>query len=199
MRLRRALTMTALVLAAQAAAAGVYTFQPDPPDLYDLGHDEAYLWGIGMTVPEGEAISSASLFFDNIRDWTGPPNDLHVTLIDSAGLGVVVFLDDGNPTNYFARWGELLVHYEDLPTEGQEITYEFSASDLDTLNDYVEDGNFGLGFDPDCHFWTCGVTLTLETEPQGSPHEDPSIPEPPAGPVLLGAVGIIIARRRRRA
>ncbi len=50
-------------------------------------------------------------------------------------------------------------------------TYNFSASNLSTLTSYIADGHnggsgfadFGIGFDPDCHFYNDGITLNITT------------------------------------
>ena len=79
----------------------------------------------------------------------------------------------------------MLVHYEDLPAQPQDITYNFSADDLTTLNDYVADGRAGLGFDPDCHFYNSGVSLNLTVVPE------------PASLALLGIGALALIRHKR--
>jgi len=83
-----------------------------------------------------------------------------------------------------------------------DITYNFDANELNTLAAYLGtantwgrktyDSTFGLGFDPDCHFYNDGVTLTIETATK-------PIPEP--GTMLLFGSGLAglagVARRRR--
>jgi len=195
MRVARAMTVLCVVLAGSVALADVYQLQPSPADLYDLSHDRAYRWGIDLNIPEADVVTSASLFFNNIRNYNWGDNDLYVTLIDNASVGVSTYYDGQYWSNYFASWGVELVHYHNLPATAQDISYNLDAAELDTLNTYLGNDNFGLGFDPDCHFYNCGVTLTLVTEP-----EDPgvSIPEPAAGSILLGALGMLIARRKRQ-
>lgn len=69
------------------------------------------------------------------------------------------------------------------------MVYDFSGSDLALLNSYVTSGDeFGLGFDPDCHYVNSGVKLTLTTVPE-------------AGALLLfstGLIGLVGYRRVRR-
>lgn len=196
MKTGHVIVVASLVLMAQVAAAGLYTFEPTPPDLGDLDHYKAYEWGIEPNIPEDEVITAASLLFRSIRNWDNNDNDLYVTLLDSANVGVSIYTDNQGGGDYFASLGPELVHYEDLPNTSQDLLYDFDEAELDTLNDYVADNNFGLGIDPDCHYWNCGIKLTLETEQ--APPPPPPIPEPLAGSLLLGGIGMIVARRKRR-
>ena len=110
--------------------------------------------------------------------WTGAP------------LGVSHVWDSQSGGDYFEAYfiglHSLLVAYEDLPDTPQDLVYEFTADDLVSLNQYLSDtdSRFGLGFDPDCHFYNNGVELTLVT------------PEPGALAVL-GTGALLVLRRRR--
>jgi len=143
--------------------AATYTFQPTPADLYDLDHYRYYTWGIDWDIPAGEIIVSASLFFDDIRNWNKKSNDLWVHLLDSANTGVTECGDGEGGGDNFSGQGILLHHWQNLPASAQDITYDFDPFEIATLNTYVTDGNFGLGFDPDCHYYNNGITLNIET------------------------------------
>lgn len=188
------LIAVSLVLTVQMAFADTYELVPPDHDMYDLDHYWAYEWGFSIDLPEDEVVVGASLFFDNIRNWDDRSNDLWVTLLDSDFEGIHQTYDNQGGGDYFAGAGLLLNHWEDLPSAAQDITYDFDAAEIAQLNLNIADNLAGLGFDPDCHFYNDGVKLTIETDRQGG--EDP-IPEPLAGSILLGGLGMLAVRRRR--
>lgn len=186
--------MLIAVISSLPAFGAQYVIQPSPPDLWDLDHHKAYEWGIDLFLADDEVVISASLFFDDIRNWDNASNDLYLTLIDDSTPGVTVYSDNQNPSDYFAGWGTSLEHYEDqFNTTPQDITYNFSPPELGDLNDFLANDNFGIGFDPDCHFYNCGITLTLETV---------HVPEPSTYVLLASgltaALGAGVIRRRRK-
>ena len=76
-----------------------------------------------------------------------------------------------------------------LPAWPQDLTYTFTAEEVETFNTYLRNGdNVALGFDPDCHFYNNGVSLALCYS---------VVPEPACAVVIvLGAVASILRRRR---
>jgi len=171
-----------LVLAMVGMAdAGIYEFQPSPADLYDLDHYNSYTWGIDFTVPSGERIVEARLKFNNIYDWTVEEDDhLYIHLLDNPQSGVWVHYDGQGGGDQFSGQGVLVDDWSD-PIGGSagaaDLTYVFStlpgsqngATLLDDLRAYAmttetSKANFGFGIDPDCHYYNCGITLTIETE-----------------------------------
>ena len=167
-----------------ASMAGATTYDFSAGSLGDLKHGYYYTWGLNWSVPEGETIVGASLFFDDIRNNDGSSNDLYVHLLDNVNLGVDRGYDGysaGSYSDRFAGQGILLEHYEDLTDwPPQDITYSFSDTDLSTLMAYAADGNFGFGIDPDCIFYQNGVSFSIETAATPIP-----------APILLLGTGLI--------
>lgn len=177
--------------------ADIYTLQPPPlpnHDLWDLDHNNYYAWKITpseLNLSSDEIIVGASLFFDNIANWDSQPNSLYISLLSGEDLSFAgeVFTGVDNSSsgdNVLADFvGLSLVTFENLPNWPQDLTYNFIAGDIAILNVFAEDGVFGIGFDPDCHFWNDGIALTIETIPE------------PATCLLLG-LGALLAKRRKR-
>jgi hypothetical protein len=189
-----------ILLITGIAQAGTHSFQPSPPDLYDLDHWKYYTWGIDWNIPPGEFIQSASLSIDNINDWKVETGDiLYIHLLDNPALGVTEFTDYQGGGDNFAGQGILLTTFTDddgYPNPSEDWTYDFTASqinDLTSLNDLTDyinnDGRFGLGMDPDCHYFNDGITLTIST----------CIPEPSTALFGLMTPRLFLLRKRRKA
>ena len=175
--------------------ATTYSFAPPDADLKDLDHSWADLWGIEFDLKANEKVVSATLFFDNIRNWRIEPNDLYVSLLEDAQLGYSRELDTNLFPNHWEYHDHFLLeleHYVDLSNIAQDLIYNFSNDELAQLNLAIGDGFFGLGFDADCHFYNDGIYLTIETV-------ETEMPEP--GSIILFFLGIIglsqINRKRR--
>lgn len=176
--------------------------------LNNLPHDRYYTWGKTWTIPSGEYVTSASVTFYYIYNSAPEENDrLWLHLLESAPSGTYWGTDNQEYGSWFdsgAYSGEqiLLDEFADLPQsypERANVTYEFDANDLATLNSYFADGNFGLGFDPDCHYMNSGIKMRIETGLRPEPPAPP-IPEPSTFALLgLGLAGALVAYRRRQA
>jgi len=183
-----------------ASARADFVFRPDDADLADLDHGYVYLWKIDLAGgwAPGETLTGAELFIDNINNtdrWTS--NNLYIHLGDDDPINqayaagyiqrlwgtddVFRFSDPIENGDTLTDYGVLLTSYSD--TNGSstyDFTYSFTPGQLDTLADYLADGSFGLGFDPDCHFTNDGVKLTLHTQTS-------VVPVP--GAILLAGLG----------
>jgi hypothetical protein len=103
--------------------------------------------------------------------------------------------------------GEIdLSYYHDNDGPATKINYSFSltAFDISVLTSYIGDGNggsgtadFGLGFDPDCHFYNDGVSFTICTEKDVHSTPEGGVT---AALFLFGLAGVASVRRyfRRR-
>lgn len=165
-----------------------------------LVHDDYYSWGLNITVPADEDITSATITFEGLRNWDNLRNHLYVHILGDALLGFRKAGDDSG-TNFvdsLNSWnlngeGNTFVYDFGLPYgNGNNATVarnvSFTISDLSVitfLNTATSDGLFGLGLDPDCHFWATKLKLTLISEGGGSQE----VPEP--GTILLVGVGLL--------
>lgn len=195
--------MVAVGIVAVSANAGVCTFRPNPANLENLAHGKYYAWKIDFSLPTGETIDSARLFFDEIRNNNNSPNVLYVSLLNGNDIlpNISANVFEGTDRHHVTQDNTLgfsgavsLEEYRNLPGgyhDRQNIMYNFDSSEIDTLNSYVlADGDFGIGFDPDCNFYNEGVTLTVETAHAPVP-----------GAFLLGSIGLScsgwLLRKRR--
>lgn len=190
-------TCAILVMAlAVTASAGTYEFVPSDRDLEDLPHEYYFSWGIAWAIPANEEITEATLFIDDINDWQNEYNDnLYISLLDTAPLGIRRYYDNqGGGNNWSGQ--PMIADYTDTNSYAVDLTYQFSGLGLiPTLTGYVNNDNvFGLGFDPDCHYYNCGIKLTINTEPTYPP-----IPEPTGLAALaMGATSLGGLALRRR-
>ncbi len=177
------------------AAGDVILTPPQFPDLRDLGHSNYYTWGIDLVV-DLDTVQEARMTLYNIRDWTVEDDDmLFIHLLDDVASGYNEYADPepSGMSDYFLGEGLLLLEWSD-PAGGTSIGVDleivFDATALATLAEYSADGNFGFGFDPDCHYFNDGVEFRLVTE---------VVPEPSTLALLgLGVGGLSAVRYRSR-
>jgi hypothetical protein len=151
-----------------SAQAVVYEFKPTIfTDLGDLNHYGAYDWGISFNLPAKEYITNATLTFKNIWDWTTEADDiLYVHLLDNPLLGVRYYPDNQRGGDYFNGCGPEIGRWTDPiggHSTGFDLVYSFSPEMIGTLTQYMANGVFGFGLDPDCNYYNDGVAFKVTT------------------------------------
>ncbi len=184
------------VLNQNISFANVYTFSPNPSDLYDLTHQSYYTWGINWTPQPNEIITRARLVIKDINNWTPEDDDaLYIHLLRNAPLGVRTYTDNQGGGDNFEDWSvsnillDIYSDSDDYPGAAENYHYRFTRNDLRHLNRWFKNGRIGFGFDPDCHYWNDGVKFRFETQ---------VIPEPATMSLLgLGLLGILGLKKKR--
>jgi len=194
--MKKGVVLTALLTLSSVAYAGpiiTKEFQPTPSDLGDLDHYKAVTWGMSWTLPADYEVVSATITIKNLYNWAIEPNILYMNLLDTTTTGVKTYTDNQASGNWYDGKGVLLTSFTDTRTKTSQpavnFTYSLTAGQLVTLDQHMADGKFGLGFDPDCHFYNSGVKFSLVAEER-------TVPEP-ATLAFLGAALPVFLRRRR--
>jgi hypothetical protein len=204
MKIKLALVSALFSAAITPAFAGIFTFTPTPANLGNLDHHMAVTWGMSWEVPQGQMITGAQLKISNIYDWRVENNDaLFIHLLNNPANGVTFFADNTNDnvvSDFFSGQGVLLDVWSD-PFGGSarnfDYVFNFTPDQLVTLANYLNDGgNFGLGFDPDCHYYNSGASFVITTS--GIPDTQTNVPDASATVMLfgLGLGGLAYFRRK---
>ena len=194
-----------LMLTPGMSMATTYTFTPSDSDLADLPHGNYFKWGIKWTLPANEVITAAKITYHNIWDWRIEEDHLFTHLLNQVngtnGWSTVTMsgysyarktttnTDSDGSGDSFNGQGLLLGNWND-PKGGSNGQY---AIDLfytipSTNFNWLSDGNFGFGIDPNCHYYNTGVDVEITTS---------RVPEPASMLLLgLGLVGLAGLRRK---
>lgn len=213
--------------AALAVNAATYSFVPsdgagDPDDIWDLDHYKYFTWGIkNFSLPVGQVVTSATLTFNNINNWTASENNgtnwLNVWLMDRALVEgnfttgtaadgkLKMYADNQAPSDIFDTWQPTInktkigvyTDYSGGPNgDVINLTFNFSLYQISKFNQYIQNGNnFALGFDPDCHYWNTGVNFQVITAEAGN---STNVPDQTATLALIsiGLASILGFRRK---
>ncbi len=196
-----------ILTAVPAFAMTTFTFEPKPVDMQDLDHSYYYGWFINWVIPANEKIVSARLTIDDIDNWDNNLNILYIHLLDDPfKTGGTIIGTNTKPTysSTAKRWYDgqvggdnwglspFLTSYTDTNGTGypEDFTYLFNPTQLGLLESFAANDYFGLGFDPDCHYWNNGIKLQITTA---------AVPEPASLSLMgLGLFGIMLRRRKAK-
>ena len=170
-----------------------------------LNGNNAYSWGISISVPSGQTVTSAEIDFTGITltagNGTGVDN-LYVDLLRSTmtGTGGVTTRTDNDASGDYWATQYSGANITSVGTQaftyvGQTLTWSYilTASELTALNSYLSAGTFNIGIDPDCHYTVGGLCFTynLGTNPNTVPDVAMT-----AFMVVIGLAGLEIFRRQ---
>jgi len=136
----------------------------------DLDHYSYYVWSLKDV---SQPVSALNVVFHSISNWTREANWLSVCLFDlpNGAASWKEFTD--NESTSKPNWTALYPTAVSLGTWSYVSTTEdvvFSITDQAALAYLSNGGNFGLGIDPDCHYYNSGITVeTVPTAPVPEP------------------------------
>jgi hypothetical protein len=164
----------------------------DDPDYNTGDWDDANHWKM-----DGISLDRLNYNYDGdpTKVWReiSPGNWQFVSGIGSDGLYSRRSTDDVTIT----QDGTVQLDLQGKRSPMYDVAIKFNENELNTLTDYiVNGGNFGFGFDADCHFYNSGVELMIETK-----DAPVNVPEPGSLSLMLVGLtslsGAIFIRKRK--
>ena len=192
----------------------------DHKDTYIWGVSDANL---KYDVTHGYSITGVTITITGLYNWevADTDNQLYINILGNPQSGLHIVQDNPNDTgdnkgtrsNYFA--GNIATNYGVYYTGAATLvttyhdgnnnntpatfTYNLTSTQRSILQGYIQavtangDADFGLGFDPDCHFYNTGVCVTITTSQNSVPDGSATL-----GLLSLGMVAIAALRRSLR-
>lgn len=168
------------ILAATCGLASAVTTTVNSPiqGTGALDGNDAYAWGLAVSLAPGQSITSASLSFTDVKLTAANSSGkgvLYSDLINSTLTGVHTYTDNDASGDYFASHtasGSLVaLGTEVFGSVGTMLSWniDFNSTELAALNSFLADGKFDLGFDPDCHYNVGCISFTYTTTPVSTP------------------------------
>jgi hypothetical protein len=174
-----------------------------------LDANYAYLWSVPVAAVQNSTITSATITFTGIVFKGGKGNNISVDLGSflapaTGNLGSIK--DKGAVGDAFSAnvAANNAVH---LGTQiitskktAASFTYTFTGAQLDALNSYIANGNWGFEIDPDGKFSVGGITFNYTSE-INTPKPVAVVATVPDSMTTFGLLGasllvLIVARRR---
>ncbi len=170
----------AILVLASSAFASTKTFTTN--SFSTLTHGLDYTWKADQGswgIPTDEYIVSASLTISGLNNSEEPEigDYLNIYLLNNPyetpthwpTKSLLTVYNDANgyyyeQTHSYWCFGWHSYTTTEYANPGQNLTYNFSADQIADLTTYVSDKFFGIGLDPNCHYSTTGISLTINTD-----------------------------------
>jgi len=171
-----------------------------------LDGNNAYSWGISISVPTGQEVTSAQIDFSSIKLSVANSSGsgyLYTDLLNSKSTGVTSVSDGDAPGDYWASHtsaGNIATlgtqFFASTTSPALTWSYVLTASQISTLNSFLSanGGIFNIGIDPDCHYNVGNISFTYNTG--GTSHN--TVPDVATTALLLflGLAGLEVCRRQ---